>query len=238
MAYIKKPIERAYFHVANGGITLSVYERRWYSGSDAKERFDLRMRVELSSHGTEVAFEFPLASPALVRWMSAALGRVGERFADPAHVDAAEGDAAYAYHASRVLVEGGGKPAVERPESIFGKAAAEYKAMAAESVDVPVSIASIAEHVGIEQPPAAGPEGEAFDFRNPATRWSIKDIADILDMHGTGHAVDFQPGGKVHTMLITARGWSRKRADTLAAAILTAWGIKTATPATTEETRP
>lgn len=77
---VEKIIERAYFHVSNGGLTLSILEERWPSGLVA-----YRLKHEMSNFGVTSEGSFPLGSSDIVSWMNMALQRVSMKVAAAFH---------------------------------------------------------------------------------------------------------------------------------------------------------
>jgi hypothetical protein len=74
-------IERAYFHVGNGGLTLSVIEERSPEDGTASYRF----KHEISVFGASSESSFPLGSSDIVSWMNMALQRVSMKVAAAFH---------------------------------------------------------------------------------------------------------------------------------------------------------
>lgn len=75
---VEKIVERAYFHVGNGGLTLSIVEvKPAGDGAPAEWRF----KHELSLFGQKAESSFPLGSSEIVSWMNMALQRVSMRVA-------------------------------------------------------------------------------------------------------------------------------------------------------------
>ncbi len=74
---IEKIIERAYFHVGNGGMTLSIIEDR--SPKDGATSY--RFKHEMSVFGAKSEGSFPLGSSDIVSWMNMALQRVSMKVA-------------------------------------------------------------------------------------------------------------------------------------------------------------
>lgn len=73
---VEKIIERAYFHVGNGGMTLSIVEEKSPEG-----RTDYRFQHEMSVFGAKSESSFPLGSSDIVSWMNMALQRVSMKVA-------------------------------------------------------------------------------------------------------------------------------------------------------------
>ncbi len=69
-------LERAYFHVGNGGMTLSIVEERSPEGTKS-----YRFKHELSVFGAKTESSFPLGSSDIVSWMNMALQRVSLKVA-------------------------------------------------------------------------------------------------------------------------------------------------------------
>jgi hypothetical protein len=75
---VEKIVERAYFHVGNGGLTLSIVEvKPAGDGAPAEWRF----KHELALFGQKAESSFPLGSSEIVSWMNMALQRVSMRVA-------------------------------------------------------------------------------------------------------------------------------------------------------------
>jgi hypothetical protein len=77
----EKIIERAYFHVGNGGLTLSIIEERSPKDGVATYRF----KHEMSVFGANSESSFPLGSSDIVSWMNMALQRVSMKVAAAFH---------------------------------------------------------------------------------------------------------------------------------------------------------
>ena len=75
---VETVIEKAYFHIENGGLTLSIVEIKPAGNGYANE---YRFRHELSMHGQSVESSFPLGSSNIVGWMNMALQRVSMKVA-------------------------------------------------------------------------------------------------------------------------------------------------------------
>jgi hypothetical protein len=73
-APVEKVIEKAYFHIENGGMTLSIVAKQRDDG-----HHEYRFRHEMASHGASVEGAFPLGSSEIVSWMNMALQRVSLR---------------------------------------------------------------------------------------------------------------------------------------------------------------
>ena len=71
-------IERAYFHIENGGLTLSIVEVKPGGGGTPNE---YRFKHELSMHGQTAESSFVLGSSGIVGWMNMALQRVSMKVA-------------------------------------------------------------------------------------------------------------------------------------------------------------
>ncbi len=61
-----KTLEKAYFHIGNGGLTLEVFE---------DSRGDLFLRSSVSSHGVKASGVAPLPTPMVLSWLQGALSR-------------------------------------------------------------------------------------------------------------------------------------------------------------------
>lgn len=79
---VEKVIERAYFHVGNGGLTLSIVEVQPGGGGTPNE---FRFKHEISVFGQTSESSFPLGSSDIVSWMNMALQRVSMKVAATAH---------------------------------------------------------------------------------------------------------------------------------------------------------
>jgi hypothetical protein len=77
----EKIVERAYFHVSNGGMTLSIVEMKPAEGGTPEYRF----KHELSLFGAKAESSFPLGSSDIVSWMNMALQRVSMKVAAAFH---------------------------------------------------------------------------------------------------------------------------------------------------------
>jgi len=77
----EKIIERAYFHVGNGGLTLSIVEERSPKDGVASYRF----KHEMTVFGAASESSFPLGSSDIVSWMNMALQRVSMKVAAAFH---------------------------------------------------------------------------------------------------------------------------------------------------------
>lgn len=71
-------LERAYFHIENGGLTLSIVEVKPGGGGTPNE---YRFKHELSMHGQTAESSFVLGSSGIVGWMNMALQRVSMKVA-------------------------------------------------------------------------------------------------------------------------------------------------------------
>ena len=79
---VETVIEKAYFHIENGGLTLSIVEIKPGGGGTPNE---YRFKHELSMHGQSVESSFPLGSSNIVGWMNMALQRVSMKVAGIHH---------------------------------------------------------------------------------------------------------------------------------------------------------
>lgn len=79
---VEKIIERAYFHVGNGGLTLSILEVAPGGGGTPNE---YRFEHEISVFGQKSTSSFPLGSSDIVSWMNMALQRVSMKVAATSH---------------------------------------------------------------------------------------------------------------------------------------------------------
>jgi hypothetical protein len=75
---IETIIERAYFHIENGGLTLSIVEVKPGGGGTPNE---YRFKHEFSMHGQTAESSFVLGSSGIVGWMNMALQRVSMKVA-------------------------------------------------------------------------------------------------------------------------------------------------------------
>ena len=75
-----KVTEEAYFHLGNGGITLSVHEVDWYPEKGYK---GYELRTELSHHGVIVDSSVDLGTPQMVQWLQGALERTAALMQQP-----------------------------------------------------------------------------------------------------------------------------------------------------------
>ena len=71
----ERVVEQAFFHIADGGLTLSIVEQTW--PDDAEKRY--RFEHKTSGPGFESEGSFPLGSSELVSWMTMALNRISMR---------------------------------------------------------------------------------------------------------------------------------------------------------------
>lgn len=79
---VERVIERAYFHVGNGGLTLSIVELQPGGGGTPNE---FRFKHAISVFGQSSESSFPLGSSDIVSWMNMALQRVSMKVAATAH---------------------------------------------------------------------------------------------------------------------------------------------------------
>lgn len=79
---VETVIEKAYFHIENGGLTLSIVEIKPGSVGHTRE---YRFKHELSMHGQSVESSFPLGNSNIVGWMNMALQRVSMKVAGLHH---------------------------------------------------------------------------------------------------------------------------------------------------------
>lgn len=78
-------LEEAYFHINNGGLTLSVVEQGPHTPGSPFRHLTLQARASHFGRGMEVAV--PLLSREMVAWVQEALTRTARYLADPAQAE-------------------------------------------------------------------------------------------------------------------------------------------------------
>lgn len=122
---VETVLESAYFHINNGGLSISLVETATYSdGSDlvpSRVYREYACRYTFTSHGGKVVGQFDLGSQAMVKWLVGALSRV------LAHIARSESEQSYSpYERSPSVSVVNSNPVEER--ALVASVAARYAA--------------------------------------------------------------------------------------------------------------
>lgn len=72
----ERVLEKAYFHINNGGLTLRISDKDGSSRDPSRRQYALR--AEASHFGRGICVEVPLLSRSMVRWLAEASQRVSD----------------------------------------------------------------------------------------------------------------------------------------------------------------